>query len=86
MSDIEKAKEGSLAKNNKLNEVIKLLNSLQNMTVRPGIGDEAPQLKLSDNNSELIVSAGGGGGDFELDVVRDDNTAGRASFTGGGIL
>ena len=29
---------------------------------------------------------GGGGGTFELDVVRDDNTAGRASFTGGGII
>ena len=29
---------------------------------------------------------GGGGGTFELDVVKDDNTAGRASFTGGGII
>tara|TARA_R110000764_G_scaffold239896_1_gene340427 strand:- start:883 stop:1248 length:366 start_codon:yes stop_codon:yes gene_type:complete len=27
-----------------------------------------------------------GGGTFELDVVKDDNTAGRASFTGDGII
>jgi len=31
-------------------------------------------------------SGGGGGGTFELDVVDDNNTAQRASFTGGGIL
>ena len=32
------------------------------------------------------VEGGGGGGTFELDVVKDDNTAGRASFTGSGII
>ena len=33
-----------------------------------------------------IEDGGGGGGTFELDVVKDNNTAGRASFTGGGVI
>lgn len=36
-------------------------------------------------SQSTTASSGGGGGAFELDVVKDDNTAGRASFTGGGI-
>lgn len=32
------------------------------------------------------IGGGDGGGTFELDVVKDDNTAGRASFTGSGII
>jgi len=39
-----------------------------------------------DNVDSTEGSGGGGGGTFELDVVKDDNTAGRASFTGGGII
>ena len=35
---------------------------------------------------KLAATGGGGGEEFELDVVKDDNTAGRASFTGGGII
>ena len=86
MPEIDKITRGPLARSAKLNEVIDFCNAIGfNLTVRPGIGDETPQLKVADNNAELIVSAGGGG-DFELDVVRDNNTAGRAGFNGKGIL
>ena len=37
------------------------------------------------DSTEGSGGGGGGGGTFELDVVKDDNTAGVASFTGGGI-
>ena len=40
----------------------------------------------SRSRTEADDGGGGGGGEFELDVVKDDNTAGRASFTGGGII
>ena len=88
MGEISQATQGSLAKNNKLNEAIAVINAMAfNLTVRPGIGNETPELIVAGNNATLIVSAGGsGGGDFQLDVVKDDNTAGRASFTGGGVL
>jgi len=36
--------------------------------------------------SPLQDDDSGGGGTFELDVVDDNNTAQRASFTGGGII
>ena len=36
--------------------------------------------------NQSTTASSGGGGAFELDVVKDDNTAGRASFTGGGII
>tara|TARA_R110002110_G_scaffold76272_1_gene201009 strand:- start:342 stop:605 length:264 start_codon:yes stop_codon:yes gene_type:complete len=32
------------------------------------------------------IEGSGGVGTFKLDVVKDDNTAGRASFTGDGII
>lgn len=63
MGEIKKATQGSLAKNNKLNEAIGVINAMAfNLTVRPGVGDETPQLIIADNNATLIVSAGGGGG------------------------
>ena len=37
------------------------------------------------DSTEDSGGGGGGGGTFELDVVKDDNTAGVASFTGDGI-
>ena len=40
----------------------------------------------SDSEAGVDGGGGGGGGTFELDVVKDDNTAGRASFTGGGVI
>lgn len=46
--------------------------------------DTAPDFVSRDRVEE--GGGGGGGGTFELDVVKDDNTAGRASFTGGGII
>jgi len=46
--------------------------------------DTAPDFVGRERTEE--TGGGGGGGTFELDVVKDDDTAGRASFTGGGIL
>tara|TARA_R110000850_G_scaffold217401_1_gene343100 strand:- start:631 stop:909 length:279 start_codon:yes stop_codon:yes gene_type:complete len=90
---IEKVTSGSVAKNNKLNEVIAAINSLTGMTVRQGSSSESPKFVYGERKSELITTSGGGaggaggaGGSFELDVVKDDNTAGRASFTGSGII
>tara|TARA_R110000851_G_scaffold116164_1_gene242246 strand:- start:1967 stop:2233 length:267 start_codon:yes stop_codon:yes gene_type:complete len=86
---IEKVTSGSVAKNNKLNEVIAAINSLTGMTVRQGSSSESPKFVYGERKSELITtggSGGGAGGSFQLDVVKDDNTAGLASFTGEGIL
>mgnify|MGYP003644460575 CR=1 FL=1 len=87
---IEKVTSGSVAKNNKLNEVIAAINSLTGMTVRQGSSSESPKFVYGERKSELITTSGGGaggaGGSFQLDVVKDDNTAGLASFTGEGIL
>jgi hypothetical protein len=71
MPEITKITSGSLAKSNKLNEVINIVNSIGfNLTVRAGINDETPQLIVSDNNAELIVSAGSGsGGGGNIDVI-----------------
>lgn len=87
---ISKATNGSLAKNKKLNEVIDALNSIITMAVREGAEGEGPVFTFGELKSELITTGGGGGGGgggtFELDVVKDDNTAGVASFTGDGII
>tara|TARA_R110002072_G_scaffold55194_5_gene144107 strand:+ start:399 stop:668 length:270 start_codon:yes stop_codon:yes gene_type:complete len=87
---ISKATNGSLAKNKKLNEVIDALNSIITMAVREGAEGEGPGFTFGELRSELITTGGGegggGGGTFELDVVKDDNTAGRASFMGDGII
>ena len=74
MPEITKITSGSLAKSNKLNEVINIVNAIGfNLTVRAGVNDETPQLIVSDNNAELIVSAGGsgsgGGGGGNIDVI-----------------
>ena len=82
MSEIQKATQGSLAKNKKLNQVIQLVNTIGfNLTVREGEGDETPQLIVADNNATLIVSAGGsssGGGlpDYPGDAPEDDTEIG----------
>ncbi len=88
MKKIEIVKEGSLAKNSKLNEVIKVINSLLNMTVRQGSANESPKLTVGDTNSEMVTTGSAGGGSFEtftLNVVKDDNTAGTADFYGDGV-
>ena len=57
--------------------------------------EQQPSTTYENNNpveepysQETVVDegGGGGGGTFELDVVKDDNTAGRASFSGAGII
>lgn len=62
MGNITRISSGSLAKSNKVNQLIDKLNALENMTVRPGEGEEQPSLVVSDNNSELITAPGGSGG------------------------
>ena len=62
---IEKVTSGSVAKNNKLNEVIAAINSLTGMTVRQGSSSESPKFVYGERKSELITTGGGGaGGDF----------------------
>jgi hypothetical protein len=63
MPNIKRITAGSLAKSNKVNQLIKKLNALENMTVRQGEGEEQPALNVADNNSELITTPGGGGGE-----------------------
>ena len=71
MPEIKKQTTSPLAKTVLLNEAIDVINALGfNMTVRAGVGTEMPQLKLADNNCELIVSAGtGAGGAGTVDVI-----------------
>lgn len=59
---IEKVTSGSVAKNNKLNEVIAAINSLTGMTVRQGSSSESPKFVYGERKSELITTGGGGGG------------------------
>jgi len=56
MGNIQEIKSGSLAKSNKVNELIKKINALENMTIWAAVGDETSKLGVSDNNSELIIS------------------------------
>jgi len=64
MANIEKVTEGSLAKNNKLNEVIEKLNPLLNIEVNQVEEDAPLEIEYSDNNVVLRVpaSATEGGG------------------------
>lgn len=52
---------------------------------RSGAGSTVQDDGVDNVDSIEDSGGGGGGGTFELDVVKDDNTAGVASFTGGGI-
>ena len=61
MGSIKEVTSGSLAKNNKLNEVIRAINALNGMTVREGASTESPQLVVGTAKVELITTAGGGG-------------------------
>ena len=87
-TNINKASEGSLAKNRKLNEVIDRLNPLLNIEVNQVEEDEPLEIEYSDNNVVLRVpkSFGGGGGlpegfaEETLDVVNSNNTAGQRKF------
>ena len=51
-----------------------------------GANNDTSQAGIDSSVEHGSGGGGGGGGTFELDVVKDDNTAGRASFTGGGII
>ena len=59
MADIQKVTEGSLAKNNKLNEVIEKLNPLLNIEVNQVDADEPLEIEYSDNNVVLRVPESG---------------------------
>ena len=56
MANIKESRNGSLAKNGKLNEVIRYLNGLLNMTVREGSNAETPRLISAENHSILITT------------------------------
>jgi len=70
---IEYAKNGSLAKNKKLNEVIEALNSIINMSVREGANGEAPVFTFGQIQSSLVTTGG----------ITDNSFA--EGDTGGGI-
>lgn len=55
---IQPARNGSLAKNKKLNEVIQALNSLINMSVREGSEGEAPTFTFGQLQSSLVTTMG----------------------------
>ena len=57
--NIDPVTEGALAKNNKLNEVIKLLNSIAGMEVREGAEGDTVGLTVSDNKSLLVTTGFG---------------------------
>lgn len=59
---IEEVKSGSLAKNKKLNEIIRAVNSLTGMTVREGTGNESPKLIFGERKTELITTPGADSG------------------------
>jgi len=61
MSTINEVTQGSLAKNNKLNEVIGAINSIANMSVKQGGEGEAPRFIFAKNKSELIITGGSAG-------------------------
>ncbi len=83
MANIEKVTDGSLAKNNKMNEVIGRLNPLLDIEVNHVEADEPLEIEYSDNNVVLRVPKAGLEEGFEeetLDVVNNDNTAGQRVF------
>ena len=55
---IQPARNGSLAKNRKLNEVIQAVNSLINMSVREGSEGESPTFTFGDLQSQLVTTLG----------------------------
>ena len=83
MANIEKVTDGSLAKNNKMNEVIGRLNPLLDIEVNQVEADEPLEIEYSDNNVVLRVPKAGLQEGFEeetLDVVNSNNTAGQRVF------
>lgn len=61
MANIAKVTQGALAKNKKLNEIIKRLNPLLNIEVNEVEEDEPLEIEYSDNNVVLRVPANGAG-------------------------
>ena len=72
---------------------IDLGGGVYDLNTRPDDNKEGVDERIQNDGIDVITNpldnsggGGGGGGTFELDVVKDDNTAGRASFTGSGII
>lgn len=88
MGNINQVTEGSLAKNNKMNEVISKLNPLLNIEVSSVEATEPLEIEYSDNNVVLRVpkSLSGGGGipdgyeTIVLDYVSASNAAASGTF------
>ena len=79
MANIKESRNGSLAKNGKLNEVIRYLNGLLNMTVREGSNAETPRLISAENHSILITTQA----DTELPFTVSLNPDGTITVLGG---
>ena len=91
MANIPEITKGTFSRRTVVNQLIRAINALNNMTVREGSEDESPKLVIGDSNAELITTASGtsssteGEGTFTLDVVKDNDTAGTATFNGSGV-
>ncbi len=70
---IEKVTQGSLAKNGKLNEVIRAINSFINMEVREGAEGESVGLTYAQDKTLLITS-----GHKDDEDNEDDNSGFRS--------
>ena len=82
MANIKESRNGSLAKNGKLNEVIRYLNGLLNMTVREGSNAETPRLISAENHSILITTQA----DTELPFTVSLNADGVLTIAAGHYL
>ena len=82
MANIKESRNGSLAKNGKLNEVIRYLNGLLNMTVREGSNAETPRLISAENHSILITTQA----DTELPFTVSLNAVGELTIAAGHYL
>lgn len=84
---IVRQKQGALARAKLLNEVIRSLNPLLNISVEFLEPDQISEVLYSDNNVVIRVPRDASGGGLppgfeeeELDVVEDDNTPGTRIF------
>ena len=91
--DVKDRRKGLLQGASSTKERREIKAGVYDLNTRPDDNKEGVDERIQNDGIDVITNpldssgdGGGGGGTFELDVVKDDNTAGRASFTGGGII